>query len=281
MAQVLLTTQNVGSYTVDDLGGKTFVHPVVDFDLLTEFTETDIQESEDLQSLIDSGDIVLEDTAGNVLGTVRDIGAHKHNLKDDVDQFTLADLNDRVSDGTLDTTSDPRPPNAHAGSHIQGATDEIDGDQIDIDFTPANYTPDTSPPEVDDLDQLTAHLKGIDDALNGVAGNEKYIIRFGRNRNNSADVYLNNEEVPSNIAGSVLAVAGTLTHIAVKTESPVSCTFEIRKNGSPTVLESITLTAQDLAVKAVNVAFSAQDEVQVYLNGTCDRVVLLLSFTNP
>ena len=53
----------------------------------------------------------------------------------------------------------------HAATHILGGTDEIDGDQIDIDFTPANYTPDTAPAEVTDVDHLSAHLKGIDTAL--------------------------------------------------------------------------------------------------------------------
>lgn len=52
---------------------------------------------------------------------------------------------------------------AHAVEHIDG--DEIDGDKLDIDFTPSEYTPDASPAEADDVDDLTAHLKGIDTAL--------------------------------------------------------------------------------------------------------------------
>lgn len=53
----------------------------------------------------------------------------------------------------------------HAGTHVDGGADEINGDLVDIDFTPANYTPDTSPPEANDVDDLAAHLKGIDTAL--------------------------------------------------------------------------------------------------------------------
>jgi hypothetical protein len=42
----------------------------------------------------------------------------------------------------------------------------LDGDQLDIDFTPTNYTPDAvSPAEADDADDLTAHLQGIDTKL--------------------------------------------------------------------------------------------------------------------
>ena len=58
-------------------------------------------------------------------------------------------------------------PATHAATHIRAGTDEVDGDKLDIDFTPANYTPDTSPAEVTNVDELTAHLKGIDDQLTG------------------------------------------------------------------------------------------------------------------
>lgn len=37
-----------------------------------------------------------------------------------------------------------------------------DGDHLDITFTPTNYTPDTTPDEADDVDDLAAHLAGID-----------------------------------------------------------------------------------------------------------------------
>jgi len=53
----------------------------------------------------------------------------------------------------------------HAGNHILGGSDVIDGDHLDITFTPSVYTPTTTPPEASNLDHLTAHLGGIDDAL--------------------------------------------------------------------------------------------------------------------
>ena len=46
---------------------------------------------------------------------------------------------------------------AHAARHISGGADEIDGDQLDIDWNPTNYTPTTSPTEATSLDHLTAH----------------------------------------------------------------------------------------------------------------------------
>jgi len=57
---------------------------------------------------------------------------------------------------------------SHASTHLTGAADEIDGDKLDIDWSPSNYTPSTSPSEADNVDNLTAHLYGIDQAIGGV-----------------------------------------------------------------------------------------------------------------
>ena len=51
---------------------------------------------------------------------------------------------------------------AHAIKHIRGGVDEIDGDKVDIDWAPTNYVRNTTPPEVSNVEQLTAHLAGID-----------------------------------------------------------------------------------------------------------------------
>jgi len=50
--------------------------------------------------------------------------------------------------------------NAHAGRHVQGGADELDGDKVDIDWSPTIWTPDASPAEVDDTAQLVALLAG-------------------------------------------------------------------------------------------------------------------------
>jgi hypothetical protein len=59
---------------------------------------------------------------------------------------------------------------AHAARHLTGGADEVDGDKLDIDWTPTNYTPTVAPAEVDSLDNLTAHLAGIDAILAGIGG---------------------------------------------------------------------------------------------------------------
>ena len=59
----------------------------------------------------------------------------------------------------------------HDTRHVTGGDDEIDGDKLDIDWNPTNYTPATTPSEADNADNLTAHLYGIDQELGSLAGN--------------------------------------------------------------------------------------------------------------
>lgn len=42
---------------------------------------------------------------------------------------------------------------------------QLDGDKVDIDWNPTNYTPNASIGEAEDVDDLSAHLKGIDTRL--------------------------------------------------------------------------------------------------------------------
>ena len=58
----------------------------------------------------------------------------------------------------------------HDARHERGGADEIDGDHLDIDYTPTNYAPDTSPAEAAHVDDLTAHLSGIDIAIGAAGG---------------------------------------------------------------------------------------------------------------
>jgi len=58
----------------------------------------------------------------------------------------------------------------HASDHTTGGGDELDADKADIDWNPSNYTPATDPAEADSVDNLTAHLYGIDQSL----GAKKY-----------------------------------------------------------------------------------------------------------
>jgi hypothetical protein len=75
----------------------------------------------------------------------------------------------------------------HASEHEQGAADEIDGDNLDIDLTPSNYTPSVVPAEADNVDDLAAHLQGIDDALGASASNAFTTINASSGSDPAAD----------------------------------------------------------------------------------------------
>src|SRR5690606_4247358 len=76
------------------------------------------------------------------------------------------DGNDIIDVGTINTIT----IEDHHARHERGGGDEMDGDHLDIDFTPSNYTPSTVPAEAANVDDLAAHLAGIDDALGAVGG---------------------------------------------------------------------------------------------------------------
>lgn len=107
-----------------------------------------IAASRDLDNAVANGSVKLFDENGNELSGIE---AQK--------ATNLSTLRDSGTGGGGGA------PDPHSSTHIQAGTDEIDGDKIDIDFNPTKYTPDSSPAEVDDVDQLGAHLAGIDNSL--------------------------------------------------------------------------------------------------------------------
>jgi hypothetical protein len=76
---------------------------------------------------------------------------------------------DVVGNITITGTVDGVDVAGHAARHKRAGADEIDGDQLDIDWNPTNYTP-TATAEAPNVDDLGAHLKGIDDKLPYVGG---------------------------------------------------------------------------------------------------------------
>lgn len=62
------------------------------------------------------------------------------------------------------------PPLTKSGDTLGLNDAGIDGDVVDIDFTPSNYSPDDSNSESADVDDLSAHLNGIDGAISGAGG---------------------------------------------------------------------------------------------------------------
>jgi len=62
------------------------------------------------------------------------------------------------------------PDHDHTGDTGDGGSllSSFDGDQLDIDWDPSNYTPAATPAQADDVDDLAAHLYGIDQVLGDV-----------------------------------------------------------------------------------------------------------------
>jgi len=76
MAFIITTTGVPGTVVIDDLGERTFVHPVVSYDLETEYTPFELSESADLQAAITGGEITAVDGSGNpitIVGQLMDL----------------------------------------------------------------------------------------------------------------------------------------------------------------------------------------------------------------
>jgi len=134
-----LTVRNVTSgpavdVVLNDIGIT--VHAGADRDLFDRMGLGAIISSSDLATSVAAGDLVILSSGGSPLTTPQSIAV--------LDQV--------------------EPPPTHADEHTTGS-DVIDGDKLDITYTPTNYTPDAGVAEAGDADDLAAHLKGIDDQL--------------------------------------------------------------------------------------------------------------------
>lgn len=72
-------------------------------------------------------------TGGGDVPSPHELGGSHHSAD------TLANLNTKISDATLDSSSDPRTPTAHAASHEPGGSDEITLSAADVGAVPAAF----------------------------------------------------------------------------------------------------------------------------------------------
>jgi hypothetical protein len=92
---------------------------------------------------------------------------------------------------------------SHESDHIQGGSAEIDGDQLDIDFSPFYYAPNTSPGEVTHLDHLSAHLSGIDVLLAPASLSARGTIELATHDEAKAGSETGMAITPSTLAGAM------------------------------------------------------------------------------
>lgn len=71
----LTTTGTQNPVVFGDLGARTFTHPTVDFDVLTEFSLEEIQSSVDMQTALVAGHITLIDEGGQLVITLEGVVA--------------------------------------------------------------------------------------------------------------------------------------------------------------------------------------------------------------
>jgi hypothetical protein len=106
-----------------------------------------------------TGDQTLSDaTISTTDITTNDVSTTKHG-------FTPKAPNDTAKFLRGDATWAAPSVGTHKSTHVSGASDEIDGDKIDIDFAPVNFTPTLVTNIADSVAQLSAFLKGIDVGL--------------------------------------------------------------------------------------------------------------------
>jgi len=118
--------------------------------------------------------------------------SHVNELKKAILELETLVGSDDLESGSLrylinNVSSSSGSSSVHTIEHILNGSDEINGDQLDIDFTPTYYVP-ISASTGGNVDHLAAHLKGIDDAIGSISSpsssinNNKLTIIYDRYR---------------------------------------------------------------------------------------------------
>lgn len=136
---------------------------------------------------------------------------------------------------------------AHASRHLSGAADEIDGDKLDIDHVPVNYTSTTDGAISTTTAHLTSHIKGIDLGLAGIVTSFVSLFAWQNNAISSSSGTFVQPGYTTGIAGSseakyqVIATrGGKLRNLYVKHGTAgtyaSAVTYTVRINGVNTTL---------------------------------------------
>lgn len=151
-----------------------------------------------------------------------------------------------------------RTPTAHASTHITGGSDEIDGDRIDIDFNPTNYTPTTSPSEANNVDNLSAHLAGIDNRVANATTTSAGVVELAGDGENSSGVVVQGND--SRLSDNRDPNTHASTHIAGGSDEIDADRLEI-------TFDPNNYSPDDSISEA-----SSADELAAHLKGIDDRV---------
>lgn len=126
MAFKITTTGTLTPVVFNDLAGRSFTHPIVDFDLETEFDSIEIGESADVQTAIDSGHITVKNENDEVVTDTSSsvTSSHTHNVfTDPLDGFVPAPVTQAGKFLKDDSTWDTPAAGGIFGTQITAAED--------------------------------------------------------------------------------------------------------------------------------------------------------------
>ena len=178
---------------------------------------------------------------------------------------------------------------AHASNHITGGPDEVDGDKLDIDWNPSNYTPATTPSEADNVDNLTAHLYGIDQELGQKLENivEDTSPQLGGDLDAQTkriyDVKALDFKAPTELTIAAGAITVTQTFHTVDTEADAATddldTINGGSDGRLIVLKAVN-DARTVVVKHNTGNIWLQGKADISLDDISDGLMLVYSATD-
>lgn len=135
---------------------------------------------------------------------------------------------------------------AHASSHIRGGSDVVDGDRAQIDFVPSRYTRNSAASGAGADTDLTAHLSGIDNAINTVHTSIQRLGYVERTSNYSVN--------SSSLAGAANFFSSSITFTANGTSTYVVEYFAYRcdtASGANGTVEPIVVDGSGNAIRQV------------------------------
>lgn len=126
--QILLsTTGTLSPVVIADFGARSFLHPTVNFNLLDEFREDEIQSSVDLQAVLTAGHITLVDDNGNSITDVTKILPVAHDASHEdggYDEINVSDLDGVLADPQHPSVVGDTPPGSPSNGDLWFKTPE-------------------------------------------------------------------------------------------------------------------------------------------------------------
>lgn len=218
--------------------------------------------------------VILNETGANIL--IRDEGVDL-TINTRSLNFVGADVVATASnDAVTVTVAGSGLAGSHQATHLSGAIDPVDGDKLDVDFTPTSYSRTIVGGLSTATNQLTSHLKGIDNYLLGLPspGESNTASNLGSGVgwwSNKTGVDL---RFKSALAGyGTVITAGTnentvslKTDVTLLTDSP-----SITINADSGIHYQVTIAGNRLFTNPVNTIAGKKLEILVLQDGVGDR----------